>query len=153
MGINCLLEILLIIVICNIYLFFIYVSRKSFSKCWVHFYRLKNVCFILYKNQNMACFQMVGAQEANMIVGITWCTFSDCHPEPKSQMYNGLPLGYIYNLKVSISKWNSSLPPCVSVLHLMFSISFNGLSDNGIEWFIWISYPLFIFLSLQIFSM
>lgn len=152
MGIHRLLGILLIIV-STIYTWFSYMNpEKSFSKSWVYFYRLKTVCFVLHKNQNMAFFQMVGAREANAIVGITWCTFSDCHPEPQSQMYNGLCLGYNYTLKVSISKWNSSRPPYVSELHLGFSISFNGLKDNWIQWFIRISYPPFIFLSLQIFS-
>lgn len=59
----------------------------------------------------------------------------------------------MHTSKFNISKSDLSLPPYLSVLPLIFSISVNGFSSSQIQWCLWTSVPLFLSICLQILSM
>lgn len=133
----------------NMYSIFIYVSRK-FSKCWLCFHRNMYVLSTKFKIWSFANGRITWS---NMTVGISQYISSDCHPELQSQMHSSLEdisVPQKFN-HFQIYLW---LPPYLSALRLIFSISFNGFSSNWIQWFIWTSHAfiLSIRIDLQIFS-
>lgn len=144
-GQNSLLEIFLALYVLYVFGFYICIQRKFFK---AYFYRLKNVCSV--QNSKHDILQVIGSHEANVIVRIISCFLwlPSWATSPKVQW----PAGHSHAPKFSISKSNSSLPPCISAL-LIFSISFSGFSNNWIKWFIWTSYPLLPSVSLQVLSM
>lgn len=84
--------------------------------------------------------KMVGSDEANMVMGIKQCNFSDGHPEPQSQIRGGLqdrPMPQ----NLTFQKPNSSLPPCMFVLLAMFCVLFDDFRNSWAQHFLWASYP------------
>lgn len=69
---------------------FICAPRESFFKVLIAFLQNEKCMFCPAQNSRYAILQMIGFHEADMIVGITQCISSDCHPEPQSQMFSGL---------------------------------------------------------------
>lgn len=127
----------------NVYLIFIYTSRESFSKCWLCFHR--NMFMFCPQNSRYDLLKMVGSHEANMTVGITLYIFSDCHPEPQSQMHSSLEDISVPQNSTLQNQIYDCYPTCLHFLwycqfHLMVSGATEFRGSSGL--FIHPFYPL-----------